>query len=1195
MKYGKFVILDIEHSIIDQIQSDMIAIRDLRYFLTGEEISIIDDVNVHFSNNGMEEFRIDDYDVIGWALNVDRKLQFLEESTKQRSQAESLLWVARPGFNLDETGRISRTILEIAILVRAFDKSWTKKTRYSKSVKKREPFKAKSVTDNIQQLVLEHLREEDSAVDFYFPSGLLDEIINRDADVAEHIKRDTLIKLNILTDSGEPTQFATALIDIIERWWLVESLISHPNELETVVKKIPLETLLYAMGEANQSLSIEKISEINGTDFDATQDRILRILAHYREIMLRFSENEQEIVPYDQSAGIELCSMKMLVERIAHGPLWYWLVPETPDGYLVRKEITLLTLRDSLIQDIVSKLIHNEVKVVMITAPAGWGKTGALLQIAEKFGKREIPVALYRGGTPSTRIPRNSIVLVDDVHKLNQSSLRYLNEMQEEGFQIIMTLSQEYEFIFTERLARVECKTTKFHYDIVRIPRLTGSDVTKLLKDNFPNLSPEDYERLLQKIKSLNNAPEAIAFLSMQWEHLNRGPIHLLNPVLYSLFKTPRILFDVFRVDSTKHTTMDSELAALVILWELGGEIHSKHDIFITQLAKDITNSQNRPRYYKSFLEPVSLPDYPRLLLNFGVRKMLDLAKEPELYQSIIIGLYRENIISKFEWEWAITLMNAISKIRLQCEKITEAFFDKVLLHASEREKLELMHYVAFIGSPRVETGKIVESHYDFLRDISHIDLVKNNITPLFLSRTLANLATVVNHELFSDLEKIVLPLFDMFRNLWKRKSILPQDEFNASYLALLAAIARKRMQLGDFKEALDLYDEGIALASMVQHITSQDRLLCDRIQLLRHLSPVFCKEIYQSVQSAIEITKKIETLDSRPLEAIVRNQEAMAMLYCGEIQSAKTAAQKAENLLLEYEIDPPSIHHTTPLELAKSKAWSYIELGLCEFNEENYRDARIHFKFAKQSLVETRHNTVINQVIGFEPVVYLREGKLSEADTLVAQIIQLQLPIGAWSLSGSSVSYYYHLFENSTLERLEESEKLRLTTKNFYQIDDDMNLTLWFDLLRRIIYNRKKGEYSTAKELGFEFLENVLESDLSRQALVIDYLRTVLSFVLRELGIVYFKKSDYKNSSEILLASLVYWTPICGSRNHHAVSMLLECISKLNTDFVSFSYWRFQLDAETGEHKITLKDAEKAVSDFWGYHWVGIPDLIQN
>jgi len=1192
VNYGKFVMLEVEHSIVKQIQSELMSIRDLRYFITSDEMFAIDKANEHFSKNDQEDFLIADYDIIGWALKVDSLLSF-SKGERRQSQAESLLWVSKAGFSSDSTGRISRTFLEIAMLVRHCEKSWTKNTRYTTSVKGIEPYKVKQITDNLQQVLLKHLRGVDREINLLIPSGLLDEIIDRTADAAEHIRKDTLAELNLLTTEGAPTSLAKTMVNVIERWWLVESTIANPDDMKVIASKIPLEAILFTTGEANQTLLLDDIrADINLTT-DNLRKELMRILSYHKEISLRFSSDQQKVESIDPTAGIEVCDLSRLVERIAQGPLWYWLISENLSGLLIRKEVSVIHLRYNLIEEIVSKIENKEVHALMITASAGWGKTGALIQIAQALEKKGRTLALFRGGNPTTRIPRNSVIFVDDVHTLSLSSMHFLTKMKEDGFQIIMTLSQEFELLFMERLSKLKRKGVKLEYNTVRLPKLSENDTARLLKENFPSISQDDYERLTQKINPLNNAPEAIAFLSMQWEHLNRAPIHNLDPSIYSVFKTPKMLFEVLQSDSISFTEINSELAALVILWELGGEILSTHEIFIAQLAKEIAGSQRFPRYFKSFIEPVNLPDFPRVILNWGIRNLFDLTRNPEMLQNFMIGLYRNDTISKFEWECATRTMNQVTRIRKICVGIADSFLDTVLSNSIKKKKIELLPYVAFIGSPRISNPSFVESHYGWLRDISRTNLIKNKLTPLFLSKVLENLAIVVEHQLFSGLEKVVFPIFDMFRGLWQKKVIIPQDEYNASYCELLASIARKRMQRGEFKEALQLFDEGIELAEKVAHKNSHVRLLCDRIQLLRHLSPVFCAEIHRSTQTALDITRRIETLDTRPFEVIVRNQEAMAMLYCGNIESAKSAAEKAERLLLEYSVDPPPVRHTPQLELLKSMAWAHIELGLSEYIKEKYIEARAHFRFAKENLIETRHQREIAQIIGYEPVVLLREGKLSQADTLVAQINIMQTPHWAWFLSGSFVSYYYLLFTDADLGRAEESEELRQTMREFHPIDDDENLIVWFDLLRKIIYHRRKKEYSAAKKFVFKFLNYLISKEQSRHSLFVDYLRTMLSFVLRELGIIFFECSECRSSARVLLASLVYWTPICGSRQIHAGAMLLECLEKSDLDSIEFSHWKLELDSSTEEQFIRLDNEEQALSEYWDYYWVGISDIV--
>ena len=138
---------------------------------------------------------------------------------------------------------------------------WKKKTRYTTSNKGREPFAVRKVSDNLQEVLLTHSKKSDIDTDFLIPTGLLNDILQKEADTAEHLDRDSLIQLQLLTERGELTNLARALVDVVERWWLVEILISNPEDLKPLASRIPLECFLYAIGESSRKMQLSKILE----------------------------------------------------------------------------------------------------------------------------------------------------------------------------------------------------------------------------------------------------------------------------------------------------------------------------------------------------------------------------------------------------------------------------------------------------------------------------------------------------------------------------------------------------------------------------------------------------------------------------------------------------------------------------------------------------------------------------------------------------------------------------------------------------------------------------------------------------------------------------------------------------------------------------------------------------------------------
>ncbi len=1193
MNYGRFAILDVNHSIVKQIQSDLVPFRDLRYYLQPSEVEAIDEANRVFSKRKQDDFKIVEHDIIGWALKVDEKLRKLPSKSKStQSQASALLWVPKARIGGEDIGRISRTFLELAMFVRLDSGSWKKKTRYTTSNKGVEPFAAKKVTDNLQEVFLKHYKKTDIETDFVVPTGLLKEIIQKEADTAEHLDRESLIHAQLLTESGEFTELARTLVNVIERWWLVETLISHPDDLNYIAPQIPLESLLYAFGESSNSVHLSEISNYSKfKDADLIHE-IMRALSHYPDISLKLSNDESEVESTQSSAGLIWCDSKTLVQKLADTPLWVWLEPVNFERTIVKREVSLLSLRSDVINEFTSKIVSKEVNSLLIEAPTGWGKTGALLLIAASLEKKGLPIALYQGGASRARIPKETVVFVDDVHKLSLSSLDFLAKLKEDGYQIVMTLSQEHEFLLSEKIARLKRDGVMFDYIPARLHRLDVKDTLCLIKENFPDLSSDDYERLLNKVEPLSNSPEAIAFLSMQWELINRGSISLLNPSVYSIFKTPPLLLDILLRGSSSNLEVDSELTALIIINKLGGEILSTHEKHVSKMAKEISKSRRFPRYFKSFLEPINLPDYTRIILNQGIRRLLSLSRSSEKFHTIATELYRNNSISKYDLELTKDLLDSIERVENRCTGIVEQFLGRILIKQKKIKKLELIPYVVHIGKSEISSS-FIEKHYGWLKKVKGYDLQKNLISPLFLSSIMEDLATIIDHPNYIQLDDCVLEIFEIFRDMWKRKVAILQDEFNASYLELLSAIARKKMQSGKYQEALSLFEEGINLAAKVRHLTSQDRLLCDKIQLLRSLSPAFCPTIRRTVSDALDVVRSIETLDTRPFEVIVRNQEALAMLHCGDFETSMVAAKQAENLILDYQIDPPDIRRISPLELTKSLAWSHIEQGFCEYENENYSEARAHLRYAAKNLRETRHEIEIPQILGYLPAVYLREGKVSEADDLVAKISTMVFPLRSWILSGSSVAYYYFLFENADINRTEEAEKLRQISREFYPYDEFPTFLRWFDSLRRIIYHRKKKKYEKAESLAFEFMEWLISDSESKQFVAIEYLRTILTFVLREIGICYFEQSEFRKSAVMLLGSLIYWIPICGSQRHHARNLLLECISNSSSNHANFSGWQVGLDSDN-LLVIELKSEKLALSEYEEHFWIGLSQILE-
>jgi hypothetical protein len=1194
MKYGRFVALDANFSIVRQIQSDMIPFRDLRYYILKNEAEAIDEANNVFEQKGEDSLRILDYDLIGWALTASEKLASSTGGNKIRhSQAQALLWVPMARMGFGDTGRISRTFLELAMIVHSDQGIWTSRTRYTKSVRGVEPFSTREISENLQQIVIKDLKKE-TVVDFLVPAGLLKEIIGKAADAAEHLQKESLIQLQLLTEYGKPTNLARALVNAVERWWLTEILILYRGNLKYVASRIPLESLLYAVGESNQELSLQTLSNLLGLGKEILRDEIASRVIHLRDISIRLSDDEQEIVAIDTSAGLEWCNANTMVSRLASGPLWVWLVPVDPQRTIVQKEVTLLPLRYVLLEEFVSKIVSKEVQSLMILAPAGWGKTGVLLLIAQALEKKGLPIALYKGGSPRTQIPRGTIVFVDDVHTLNQNSLAHLARMQEEGIQIVMTLTHEFEFAFSEKMSKLKRHGINLVYEPSRLPPLSSEDAARLMKDNFPNLQPGDYERLMKKIALLNYSPEAIAFLSMQWEFIDRTQIAMLNPLVYSLFKTPPILFEVLQSTMNPYIEDTAEIAALLILNELGGEVLSYHESHIARLAREVARSKRLPRYYKSFIEPISQGTPPRVILTSGIRSFLSLAQNQDLSHRYAIDLYQNHRITKLELEWTTSVLDMIASLLLNFEAITDQFLDSVLSNETKKKQLELIPYIAHIGSNRLESKDLVEKYYGWLRNVNRDDFLELQISPLSLGRILNSLAILVDRPTFSDIDSVALPIFDMFRTLWKRRVVMPQDEFNASYLELLAAIARRKMLRGEFKRALELFEEGIDLAARVHHKVSHVRLLCDKIQILRILSPAFYALIKNTVSIALKEAKSIETLDTRPYEIIIRNQESMGLLWCGDVNAAEMAAKEAEGLVLDYEVDPPEFQDTTALELEKSRAWAFIERGLCEYEKENYGEARALFSIAKENLLETRHESEIVHILVYEPVVYLREGKIANADRLVASVNADQSTSLTWILSGSLVAYHYWLFENQGLERSEEFEELRKMSREFFPTEDMPEIMQWFDNLQRIIYHRKRREYGIAEELAFEFLNRLAKAEESSDFAFLDYLRTVLSFTLREIGICFIERGKYEDAAGFLTIAHIYWIPICGSQKRHSLDMLKECMKNTDVSNFEISGWQTRFEKQTDDLIIEMVDENRAISDYNSHFWVGVSDILE-
>ena len=328
MNYGRFAILDVSHSIVKQIQSDLVPFRDLRYYLESKDVEAIEEANRVFSKEKQDEFKIAEYDIIGWALKIDGILRGNPIRTKStQSQASALLWVPKTRMGGDDIGRISRTFLELAMFVRLDRGPWKKKTRYTTSNKGIEPFAVRKVTDSLQEVILKHYKKSDIETDFLVPTGLLKETIQKEADTAEHLSRDSLIQVQLLTDNGEFTELARTLVDVVERWWLVEVLISHPDNLNYIAPRLPLESLLYAIGESSRKVQMSEILEYSKIKDDNMVREIMSVLSHHPDISLKLSDNECEVESTVSSAGLIWCDSKTMVQKLADTPLWVWLEP----------------------------------------------------------------------------------------------------------------------------------------------------------------------------------------------------------------------------------------------------------------------------------------------------------------------------------------------------------------------------------------------------------------------------------------------------------------------------------------------------------------------------------------------------------------------------------------------------------------------------------------------------------------------------------------------------------------------------------------------------------------------------------------------------------------------------------------------------------------------------------------------------
>ena len=129
---------------------------------------------------------------------------------------------------------------------------------------------------------------------------------------------------------------------------------------------------------------------------------------------------------------------------------------------------------------------------------------------------------------------------------------------------------------------------------------------------------------------------------------------------------------------------------------------------------------------------------------------------------------------------------------------------------------------------------------------------------------------------------------------------------------------------------------------------------------------------------------------------------------------------------------------------------------------------------------------------------------------------------------------------------------------------------------------------------MAVTFLNWLINNNESNRSELIDYLRTLLSFVLREVGIGYAQRGEYEAAAKALVGSRIFWTPICGSRKYHAINLLKECITNLGTSRVELSGWQTKFEKDTDELVVELFDEESALSDYREHFWVGISEILK-
>lgn len=1175
MKYGQFVELKSDHPLINQIQRDRISFGELRYYVNPDELAAIKAANAAFSEAGNETLRIIDYDIIGWALDQDliRRLMDVtesEEGTSTKSQEGALLWVRGSGFSPSDAGRLSRTFLELVVLARKKGMKWRRKYGCTKAVEKREPFRRKRVSSDLEQL-----QADKTKIDFFFPSGLIDPIIGKYQDRGEHLNKEEMISLGLVGKKGEITQLGAALVDVIERWWLTELAIVSNMDSDVFKNKLPLISHLYVIGHKRQSITIQELSARFGFDYEGLDNRISRILSYFVEVPLRYDQEQEKLDAIEKRSGLVFCNMEDLVRKLTSGSLWRRFAQVNLHGTpALREEVNLRLIRNDFVDELVSHIKSTPSRISLLVSPEGWGKTGTLLQLAAKLMEKKTPIVLYRGGDIKRPIHEETVVLCDDIDLLSRQSLTQLIHLQENGITIVAAASRERMMIFSEAVSNLENQQLNLNYDKIDIPRLSEKDSVLLIKSWLSdNVTGADIQRILVAASSYAYSPELLAYICLRVKSL--GTLRALNSILieYSLFRFPSAFFRTLRGVAGTKNDLESELAAIVCMHQFN-RIRVADVKILARIAKKLANSQTIPRYFSGFLIDSIEEKRAMLALSRPIFALIDACRETDNYSSMLFMLKKIGLLSEFEFHWALHICNIINSLLNRTRDVTDTFISEIMNEREYSSRMKILPYIVRIAETRYPLKKIRERFFSWLTTMSQQQLLENNINQFCLSEAMDILAYHIQKERFP-IQSFRRYIFSLFEHLWIEKKIIPTDRMKASYLNLSLALA-KRMALSDPIESLNLLDNGIALADNTHHRSTQVRLLVNRSALLRILSPLFCSQSIEDANEALRVAKDdIRTIDSRPFEAIAHNQLAMSHLYCRNPDSAGKHIKKSLEICTDCEIDSDGSLSASPLGIEKSKGYSFYASALLYLAKGRYYRARIDLEKIPQLMSGTGHDDLFHDVMSLRALLFLLEGDLKSADRLVQYMTLFADTNPRWVLSGASISYFYSLYENMNAEEIEKALRLHKEMQPYHeQIEETDSLLKWWKLPIRLKLLRRKKKYNDILNDTSEFIEYLLSNSKPKSILLMESLRTSLSYVLRETGISLMEQKRYKKACQFLLAAGIYWLPFCGPLPDHFQDLLIESMQSAKISEVTLARWT----AKIAESEITIESLQSHV-----------------